>query len=218
MASDYDTNTAELEYSNNPYEDTTDTTDSTVTHFTFALDVNKVDESGNALAGARFGLFDEDGNAIPLGYVETNDDGVDLYCYDTSVAVIEDGGYITTSSTGQFSIYGLNDQTIYTLREVEAPEGYSTADSFNIFFTVKYNDLGTVITDFTDGSPYVYTIADNGGDWSSTSTIINRLKIYLPSTGGVGTVLFQVGGGVLMLGAIVVLVSGQRKKSKDTPE
>ncbi len=218
VASDYDTNTAELEYSNNPYEDTTDSTDSTVTHFTIALDVNKVDESGNALAGARFGLFDEDGFAIPLGYVDTNDDGVDLYCYDTSVDVVSDGGYITTNATGQFSIYGLNDQTTYTLREVEAPEGYSTADSFNIFFTVKYNDLGTVITDFTDGSPYVYTIADNGGDWSSTSTIINRLKIYLPSTGGVGTVLFQVGGGVLMLGAIVVLVSGQRKKSKDTPE
>lgn len=217
VASDYDTNTASLEYSNNPYEDTTDTTDSTVTHFTFALDVNKVDESGNALEGARFGLFDVDGFAIPLGFVETIGD-VDYYCYDTSVNVVSDGGYITTSSTGKFSIYGLNDQTYYTLREVEAPNGYNTADAFDIYLTVTYDSLGTVITNFTDGSPYVYTDTDNGGDWSSTATIINRLKIYLPSTGGMGTLLFQIGGGALMLAAIAVLVTGQRKKSKDTPE
>ncbi len=214
---EHDTNTATLVYSNNPATDATGTTDSTVTHFTFTLDVVKVDENLNPLAGATFGLFDEDGNAIPLEYTETVD-GVDLYCYSTTVDVAEDGGYIVTSDTGKFQIYGLNDQVTYTLREVSAPNGYNTADQFDFYFIVTYDALGTSITHMTDGSGYVSTSADNGGNWSSTSTIINHLKIYLPTTGGVGTVLFRVGGGTLMLGAVYMLyVSHRKKEESETP-
>lgn len=214
VMNDYDENTATLTYSSNPYDkEDFGYIESTVFSYAFALDVFKTDESGNALAGARFGLFDEDGNAIPLSFVETAEDGTDLYCYDTSVAVIADGGYITTSETGMFEIYGLNDQVTYTLREVEAPSGYNTADQFDFLFTVYYDDLGTTITHLTDGSAYVNTATDNAGDWSANSTIINRLKIYLPSTGGVGTVMFQVGGGALMLGAVAMLMMNNRKKA-----
>ncbi len=224
VMNDYDENTATLEYSNNPHADTTETTSDTVTHFTFALDVTKLNESGEGLADARFGLFDEDGNAIPLEKVSTDyETGVVYYSYSTDVPVISDGGYITTEAVdtdangtviGQFQIYGLDDQVHYTLREVEAPEGYNTADAFDVYFTVYYDSLGTTITSMTDGSPYVYTSTDNAGDWSATSTIINRLKIYLPTTGGMGTMIFQVGGGTLMLGAAFMLMQSNRKKEQ----
>ncbi len=228
---DYDTNTATLVYSSNPHDDDDmGSTTSTVNHFTFALQVNKVDESNNGLAGARYGLFDVDGNAIPLNEGDTDyATGLVSYYYDTSVDVISDGGYITTQTvallddtlnptgetvTGKFIIYGLNDQTYYTLWEVEAPDGYNTSEQFDIYLTVTYDALGTSITHFTDGSTYVYTSQDNAGNWSSTSTIINRMKIYLPSTGGMGTVLFQVGGGAMMLGAVALLIVSHRKKEE----
>lgn len=234
VASDKDENTATLSYNTNPSdEDDIGTTSSTVFHYTFALDVTKVDENADGLAGARFGLFDVDGYAIPLAKGETDyTTGVVSYYYDLNTSdTVSDGGYIITETvylrdasgaetgetvTGKFRIYGLDDQTWYTLREVEAPDGYNTADQFDIYFTAIYNSLGTEITNLTDGSAYVYT-SQNAvtGDWSSTSTIVNRLKIYLPETGGVGTVLFQVGGGALMLGAAAMLLVNKRKKEEN---
>ena len=44
-----------------------------------------------------------------------------------------------------------------------------------------------------------------------TETIINKKGIELPTTGGMGTVLFSIAGFALMAGAAFVLLKGRRK-------
>lgn len=219
-ATDHDTNTVTLEYSNNTSDYThTGTSDATVFHYTFALDVVKVDEELAGLAGARFGLFLEDGTAVPLSIASIDTTtGVVHYCYDVAVATVADGGYITTQAvtlddgsvvTGKFQIYGLNDAQTYVLREVEAPEGYNAVDEITFTFTPTYTSTGTGLVSLEDGSEDINTM-----DFVSITTIMNRKTIYLPYTGGTGKMIFQVGGGFLMLMAIGVLMKSQSKKQR----
>ena len=55
-------------------------------------------------------------------------------------------------------------------------------------------DLGTV--DLTAGS--------------ITTTVVNKSGSKLPSTGGIGTTIFYVVGGILVVGAAVVLTTRKR--------
>ena len=43
-----------------------------------------------------------------------------------------------------------------------------------------------------------------------TNNIINHSGVVLPSTGGMGTTIFYVVGGLLMVGAAVLLVTKKR--------
>lgn len=210
VAPEADENTVTLEYSNNPNNSSeTGTSEDTVFHYTFSLDVNKVDEALNPLAGATFALYDDDG-MIKLSYKETDDNGVDYY-YPNAAEVGD--GTIVTSDSGLFQIYGLNDAKTYTLKEIAAPEGYNAMDDMSFTFTAEYNSIGTAIISLDDDNASIETTVDNG-DVSSTTTIINRKTILLPSTGGMGTMIFQIGGGVLMVGAATALLLSKRKKSK----
>lgn len=220
VATGHDTNTVTLEYSNNPSNSNqTGTSSATVFHYTFALNVIKVDESLAGLAGARFGIFLDDGTAVPLSIMKVDTTtGVVYYCYDAAATPVEDGGYIVTQDvtlddgsvvTGKFQIYGLNDAKTYILKEVEAPADYNAVDDTSFLFTPAYTGTGTGLTSLTDGSTNISTV-----DFESTITIMNRLIVFLPSTGGVGTVVFQVGGGALMLAAVVLLAKSRKKEEK----
>ena len=59
-------------------------------------------------------------------------------------------------------------------------------------------DLGTV--DLTAGS--------------ITTTVVNKSGAQLPETGGIGTTLFYIIGGTLMVGAAVFLVIRKRMNNK----
>lgn len=212
VASEYDNNKVTLEYSNSPGDSTqTSTSEDTVFNYTFSLDVMKIDESLDPLAGATFALYNSDG-IIKLSFKETDENGVDYY-YPNAEEVGE--GTIVTSSTGLFQIYGLDDATTYILKEVSAPDGYNAMDDMSFTFTPSYNGTGTMITSLTDGNSNIDTTVENG-EVSSSTTIINRKTVLLPSTGGTGTVMFQVGGGVLMLGAATMLLLNKRKKAKES--
>ena len=83
----------------------------------------------------------------------------------------------STLSGTEFSIIGLDAGT-YTLVETKAPTGY-----------IKANDKTIEITDANEAV-----------------TVVNTAGVELPETGGMGTTLFYVAGGVLVLGAFVVLM------------
>ena len=65
------------------------------------------------------------------------------------------------------------------------------------------SDVEAVVTHTTDqnGHPIGVTL---------TKTIENQAGTQLPSTGGVGTTIFYVLGGVMVLGAVAVLVARKR--------
>lgn len=104
---------------------------------------------------------------------------------------VDNSGYFikwdTTGSTlsgTDFSIIGL-DSGKYTLVETKAPAGY-----------IKANDTVIEITDTNE-----------------EVIVVNTAGVELPETGGMGTTLFYVAGGALVLGAFVVLMkkrSGQK--------
>jgi len=43
----------------------------------------------------------------------------------------------------------------------------------------------------------------------------NNAGTQLPSTGGIGTTLFYIGGGILVLAAIILLVTKKRMSAND---
>lgn len=111
-----------------------------------------------------------------------------------------------TGSNGIISFLGLKDGT-YTVKELEAPDGYN-----------KLNEnITIVISAALDENAQTCTwTAKKGSDNISyknnvfTFDVENNKGLTLPSTGGVGTTLFYVIGGLLVAGALVLLVVKKR--------
>ncbi|MCD8052095.1 MAG: DUF11 domain-containing protein [Clostridiales bacterium] len=229
----------------------------TTVTYTYALGVDKVDENGNALAGAVFSFVDAGENDIYA--VPTDVDGVYNYTSDSTVAGATKE--FTSNSDGQIIIKGVDIGT-YTLTEVKAPSGYtlltdsvtlkatmtsSTATTYKSSSTVtrtfdaitedEFADYtGTVYTKDEDGTfvetekPEEYTeglyklvdtstatseegttVVTESIEIETTSTkVVNKAGSSLPSTGGMGTTLFYVVGGVLAAGAVILLITKKR--------
>lgn len=194
-------NTMHLEYSNNPntgHEGETGTTpDDTVIVFTYKTVINKVDENGNALTGAEFILEKkikgENGNA-------------DTWREITAVKNTEG----TT-----FTFSGLDDGE-YRLRETQTPSKYNTIDDITFEITATHDVLSDnpALTKLNGNKlTGVITFTENETEGSLTANVVNKKGSILPSTGGIGTTIFYVIGGILMVGAGVILVS-RRRRSK----
>ena len=56
------------------------------------------------------------------------------------------------------------------------------------------------------------TATVSAGEWQEGDKIINQQGTELPSTGGIGTAIFYILGGLLVVGAAVILVA-RRKAS-----
>lgn len=188
-------NTLKVSYSNNPYnkEDTTDTPDNKVTVYTYKIVVNKVDENDNTLANAKFTLSKNTDGTNPIGFVETTTNNTyRLAVKDDTDTVTE----FTTPESGAFTLQGLASGTYY-LTETAAPSGYNTLAEP---VTVNISENGTVtVGNDTEGVDAV--------------KVVNKAGSTLPETGGVGTTIFYVLGGILMVGAVVLLVT--RKRMRD---
>lgn len=93
----------------------------------------------------------------------------------------------------------------YTISEIVVPDGYNGIKDIN--FTVTWTkENGFAVTDITEG--YKIAVAEEG---TILSTIIkNQSGTELPSTGGIGTTIFYVVGGILVVGAVVLLVVKKR--------
>lgn len=135
---------------------------------------------------------------------------------------------LTTGPDGKLTFTGLGAGT-YTLTETQAPAGYNPAKPMTIKITCYYGDdqkTGTGEAECTwsyqyklEGeSEYTYfdgsTIAkDTQSPDDDQITIKNTSNTTLPETGGIGTTIFYMVGGLLALVAVVVLVSRKRMLS-----
>ena len=211
-------NKAYLEYSNNPHDNTTTnkTPEKVVYDWTFKMEINKIDGESNApLSDAKF-VLSKNGNCS-LGTIgddgtpSTTTDLINLIENNDGSYTVAPAGYtgpvVKVMTAGKITIKGLDDATEYYLYETKAPAGYNRlTDAVKFKITATYNDTG-------DNSNV--TAAVNDVEQSSVSVqVANNKGSTLPSTGGIGTTLFYVIGGVLMAVAAVLLVTKKRMNNK----
>ena len=84
-------------------------------------------------------------------------------------------------------IYGLDGEDTYWIEEVEAPKGY--------------NKIENAIDHDMDNADGVKTVKNLPG-------------ALLPSTGGMGTTIFYVLGGLMVLCALVVMITNKRMRAQ----
>ena len=104
---------------------------------------------------------------------------------------------LTTDATGKIEIDGLDADTYY-LREIEAPAGYNMLDKDK-----EVKIVGATVVE--EKLSYTTVVAK----------INNQSGTELPSTGGIGTTIFYILGGVLVVGAIILLVTRKRMSNVD---
>ncbi|MGG7178385.1 SpaH/EbpB family LPXTG-anchored major pilin [Clostridium paraputrificum] len=208
VASNHNDNTAYLEYSNNPYEDSKEETIKvTVKDYTFKLNGLKTKEDKiTALPGAKFEISRE-GKAI---YFKKD---VVANKYTVCAEKHEHGTGCTTEivsgENGRFEIVGLDDAVEYTLKETEAPAGYNAIDPIKFTITATYDVDGNIIDITTSANG----ITKENSTFELATTIVNTTGSKLPETGGIGRTIFTVIGGLLMISAAGLLIVKFNKKT-----
>ena len=191
-----------ITYGNNSsYDSTEDHTDT----YNAKITVTKQDGAGNALGGAGFVLHNGTGyyklNPATPATSDAPAAPASITWYvlgenETLEAAIDDGKitqYVSDATTGVVpSFTGLVDGT-YTLIESQVPAGYNKAADST--FTIAAHDY-------------------EGTNLQLTSTVVNNAGAELPSTGGIGTTIFYVVGGLLAVGAAIILVSRRKAESR----
>ena len=205
-----------LEYSNNPNKseegnnETGETPKDVVIVFTYKTIINKVDSENKPLTGAAF----------KLEKLIKGKDGA----ADTWTTVKE---FTVDETTTSFTFSGLDDGQ-YKLTETKTPVGYNTIDPIYFVIEATHGEtadvptLKTLNAYLTDANGNKQTEMKDGESvnidlgtvdltaGSITTTVVNKSGSELPSTGGIGTTIFYVLGGVLVLAAVVLLVTNKR--------
>lgn len=201
-AFDKATNKARLEYSNNPDTDGTGFTNwDTEMLFTFDLNGNKVDMADQtALKDAQFVLKKKD--------VE------EYYKWDDTTKkvtwVAEDAADVKTSAAdGSFGFNGLGEGE-YELVETKAPAGYNSIDPIpvKIVATKVVDDVKVEFEVYVNNAQTPIRTLENVAE--ETITVENGKGTTLPETGGIGTTIFYLVGGLMMAAAVVLLVAKKR--------
>ncbi|MBR3175635.1 MAG: LPXTG cell wall anchor domain-containing protein, partial [Oscillospiraceae bacterium] len=104
----------------------------------------------------------------------------------------------------------------YGLLETKAPTGYNLMkDPIIITLTGSYDGTNAKVTTTNNSVTITNGTIAVGADQHplqpvATACVNNQSGTQLPSTGGIGTTIFYVVGGVLVLAAIILLVTKKR--------
>ena len=224
-----------LTFSNNPNGDGTgNTPEDSVIVFTYELDTTKVagENPDTKLENAEFVLLNSAGDKVAKvnsttyqfeGWLDlptgTGTNSAITYgdwtTYNNSNHVI-----LTSDEDGLFQVIGLDDGT-YKLREIKAPDGYNLlpADVAVVIEATTVNDQNWGGTAGNALTNLAVTADEEDGSADVTKgiasiTIANNKGSTLPETGGMGTTIFYIVGGLLVVGAAVLLITKKRMSQK----
>ncbi len=189
-----ETNKTHLDYTNDGK--TEHTPEDTTTTYVWELNLFKYTGEDTPLAGAEFILYKTVNgvnqyakitNGKLTGWTETESDATTLI----------------TPADGFIYIDGLDADTYY-LKETKAPRGYNIMTPNPKEIIIGEN--GAVGETITSGGTFVNHVIK----------VVNNTGSELPETGGIGTTIFYVVGGILMLGAAILLITKKKMSvSKD---
>ena len=180
------------------YGDENETTKSKTETKAFSFDLVKTDENDTIIDGAEVRLYSAEAGTQEVAVIYD-----ELKGYYRPVVDGETGTVITA---GNVTISGLDSDmsTVYYLKETQAPSGYNMLTNP---ITVDLKD--------TDGNAVNLTATTDGTSWTEGGIhVINDSGSLLPETGGIGTVIIYVIGGLLVAGAIVLFIT--KKKASST--
>lgn len=181
---------------------------------TYAAALKKTDGT-DPLAGAKFkfkGLTvaagDAAGEYIVVSYDPTSD---------------VESAALATNSDGMLYIVGLASDASLTGTETKAPDGYNklteditltpqlmTTAIYTTSGTIKYDAKGNVVDQYSTTAK-TENVKKNLTDLDANAfEVINNKGTTMPSTGGIGTTIFYVVGGVMVAGAVVFLLTKRR--------
>lgn len=196
---------------------------------TVKVEFNKVDAENNntKLDGAIFALYEGtagddtedtlialyadlpnlDNVKLPAGYEQYRDR---LKLNDTALA------------TGSFTINNLDANKSYYIKEIVAPNGYKVVDTEYQLIPggeatgyPKLNQETTIDNVRTLIDEYQYNDFTVKMPGASQENIITNTKLSaLPSTGGIGTTIFTIGGCVIMIAAAGLFFATRKKAEK----
>ena len=234
-------NTAKLEYSNKILPETADESNPNKPNptpgkdsiednaivYTFNLKISKKADSvdGESLGGVKFDLYK---------YTGSKSDPTEADLKGTDGKLLKEG--LETSKTddaikGTVSYPGLANGTYY-LVETKTAEKYNLLKapvqvSLNIQYTTSMSASWSWNTDSETGictlkkhvintneTTFSGNDTSNSTDGTHTETIINKKGFTLPTTGGMGTVIFSVLGIALVLAGLLVISASRKKAAK----
>ncbi len=229
----------------NPSDDTPkeDNTGKTPTDkvivFTYQIDITKYLESATAGNEASAGLagFQLTKMVGSDTYVAILDSNRKLVRWEKATIgedekITNANSEIKTDSDGKVCFIGVDEGT-YTIIESTTPNGYNTLEPKTITITADTRDTGSTnginVNDLrqtwngADPASVLASLSCEGAvpDKSNGSVameIINNRGSSLPSTGGIGTTIFYLGGGTMAAVAGVYLITKKRMKNEEDDE
>ncbi len=197
-------------------KDTDQTVDKQVKVLTYQLDIEKVDAQNSAtkLKDAKFKLKNDDDE-----YAQVTDGKISGWGGETSAYEF------VSDESGIINIIGL-DEGAYYLKETVAPEGYNVLpEEIKVVITANTQDNTSDPIDNTNNAQNL-TVQVNEGtaveglEENDNYTGVLQIQVAnnkgatLPSTGGIGTKIFYILGGTLVIGSGAALVI-KKRMSKD---
>lgn len=199
-------NTAYLAYNNNPYDAASwQEKSAEQTFYSFGIQVTKLDEQNEALAGAEFTLSKE-GKELKFEKDAANDR---YYLSDADDAKTKLEVGKDDEQEGILNIHGLVPGE-YVLTETKAPDGYvKLQNPITITITEATETEGAVSVPAKDNNSATTTETDESG---IVKLEVKNVKGFtLPVTGGAGTMLFSIIGVLMMGGGVLLLLAIARK-------
>lgn len=197
------------------YGDSSHTTEDETKTYSYQFQIVKTDkgtgDTYTVLDGAKFELYTEENGDTALKLIKESEGFYRL-------ATETDTEPVTEIEAGTPVIKGLDSKTYY-LKETKAPDGFNKlTERVKVTIDKKDNLVNdSALNNITENEIPKVTYTTSEDNPGGGLHVQNSKGNMLPSTGGIGTTIFYVVGGILVLGAGagLILISRRGRKPAD---